>query len=303
MRMNTSFPVHPTQIYESLVGLVLLVLLLWQRKVHAVPRAGVLPLRLRLRVPALRARALARRRRARQLRPDPRRPRLHPAVPRAPGARLRLRDLARHPERARANRGARARARASRRRVSRPQAGELRADRSVPALDEPDHRPLQRPGRLVLLRAVLGRRAQEPAAGDEPRRPGHHPRACAARPPRSPRPRGSGRRRGARDHRAAPTPNAREGKEEGGLGHEEMGRGVPRARRARHSDPHRPSARDRRAASASSRYAAATRADSGAAIARRARSRAISSSSRAVSAPARRSSRAPSCAPSVCGRP
>jgi phosphatidylglycerol:prolipoprotein diacylglycerol transferase len=31
-RMNTSFPVHPTQIYESLVGLVLLVVLLWQRK-------------------------------------------------------------------------------------------------------------------------------------------------------------------------------------------------------------------------------------------------------------------------------
>ncbi len=30
--MNTSFPVHPTQIYESLVGLVLLALLLWQRK-------------------------------------------------------------------------------------------------------------------------------------------------------------------------------------------------------------------------------------------------------------------------------
>jgi len=32
VRMNTSFPVHPTQIYESLVGLVLLVLLLWQRR-------------------------------------------------------------------------------------------------------------------------------------------------------------------------------------------------------------------------------------------------------------------------------
>jgi phosphatidylglycerol---prolipoprotein diacylglyceryl transferase len=32
LRMNTSFPVHPTQLYESLVGLVLLVLLLWQRK-------------------------------------------------------------------------------------------------------------------------------------------------------------------------------------------------------------------------------------------------------------------------------
>jgi phosphatidylglycerol:prolipoprotein diacylglycerol transferase len=31
-RMNTSFPVHPTQIYESLVGLTLLVVLLWQRK-------------------------------------------------------------------------------------------------------------------------------------------------------------------------------------------------------------------------------------------------------------------------------
>jgi phosphatidylglycerol:prolipoprotein diacylglycerol transferase len=32
IRMNTSFPVHPTQIYESLVGLVLLGLLLWQRR-------------------------------------------------------------------------------------------------------------------------------------------------------------------------------------------------------------------------------------------------------------------------------
>ncbi len=31
-RMNSSFPVHPTQIYESLVGLALLFLLLWQRK-------------------------------------------------------------------------------------------------------------------------------------------------------------------------------------------------------------------------------------------------------------------------------
>ncbi|MDP9001560.1 MAG: prolipoprotein diacylglyceryl transferase [Myxococcota bacterium] len=32
LRMDTSFPVHPTQLYESLVGLVLLGLLLWQRK-------------------------------------------------------------------------------------------------------------------------------------------------------------------------------------------------------------------------------------------------------------------------------
>jgi len=32
VKMNSSFPVHPTQIYESLVGLVLLGLLLWQRK-------------------------------------------------------------------------------------------------------------------------------------------------------------------------------------------------------------------------------------------------------------------------------
>jgi phosphatidylglycerol---prolipoprotein diacylglyceryl transferase len=32
LRMNTSFPVHPTQIYESLVGLTLLGLLLWQRR-------------------------------------------------------------------------------------------------------------------------------------------------------------------------------------------------------------------------------------------------------------------------------
>jgi phosphatidylglycerol:prolipoprotein diacylglycerol transferase len=32
IKMNSSFPVHPTQLYESLVGLGLLVLLLWQRK-------------------------------------------------------------------------------------------------------------------------------------------------------------------------------------------------------------------------------------------------------------------------------
>jgi len=32
LRMNTSFPVHPTQLYESLVGLLLLGLLYWQRK-------------------------------------------------------------------------------------------------------------------------------------------------------------------------------------------------------------------------------------------------------------------------------
>jgi len=32
MKMNHSWPVHPTQIYESVVGLTLLVILLWQRK-------------------------------------------------------------------------------------------------------------------------------------------------------------------------------------------------------------------------------------------------------------------------------
>jgi phosphatidylglycerol:prolipoprotein diacylglycerol transferase len=32
LRMNTSFPVHPTQIYESLVGALLLGLLFWQRR-------------------------------------------------------------------------------------------------------------------------------------------------------------------------------------------------------------------------------------------------------------------------------
>jgi phosphatidylglycerol:prolipoprotein diacylglycerol transferase len=32
LRMNTSFPVHPTQLYESLVGLAILGILLWQRK-------------------------------------------------------------------------------------------------------------------------------------------------------------------------------------------------------------------------------------------------------------------------------
>jgi phosphatidylglycerol:prolipoprotein diacylglycerol transferase len=32
LKMNTSFPVHPTQLYEALVGLLLLAVLLWQRK-------------------------------------------------------------------------------------------------------------------------------------------------------------------------------------------------------------------------------------------------------------------------------
>jgi len=32
VKMNSSFPVHPTQLYESIVGLLLLVLLLWQRR-------------------------------------------------------------------------------------------------------------------------------------------------------------------------------------------------------------------------------------------------------------------------------
>ncbi|MDP9148973.1 MAG: prolipoprotein diacylglyceryl transferase [Myxococcota bacterium] len=32
VRMNTSFPVHPTQLYEALVGLALLALLVWQRR-------------------------------------------------------------------------------------------------------------------------------------------------------------------------------------------------------------------------------------------------------------------------------
>jgi phosphatidylglycerol:prolipoprotein diacylglycerol transferase len=32
LKMNTSFPVHPTQLYEALVGLMLLGVLLWQRK-------------------------------------------------------------------------------------------------------------------------------------------------------------------------------------------------------------------------------------------------------------------------------
>jgi phosphatidylglycerol---prolipoprotein diacylglyceryl transferase len=32
LRMNTSFPVHPTQLYESLVGLLLFGVLFWQRK-------------------------------------------------------------------------------------------------------------------------------------------------------------------------------------------------------------------------------------------------------------------------------
>ena len=32
IKMNSSFPVHPTQLYESLIGVTLLVLLLWQRR-------------------------------------------------------------------------------------------------------------------------------------------------------------------------------------------------------------------------------------------------------------------------------
>ncbi len=128
--MNSSFPVHPTQLYESLVGLALLVLLALAAPVHALPRAGLLPLRVRLRLPALPARALARRRRARQLRPDPRQAHVHPVLPGALRRRVRLRHLARHHERARAPGRARAVFRAGHPGVPRAAAGELRADRS-----------------------------------------------------------------------------------------------------------------------------------------------------------------------------
>ncbi len=206
--MNTSFPVHPTQIYESLVGLVLLVAPALAEAVHALPRAGLLPLRVRVRVPALPPRALARRRRARQLRADARRARLHPALPPAPGARVRLRHLARHREQARAHDRPRARAPAARRRLSAPQARELRADRPLPAVDEPAHRRRQRAGGLVLLRAVLGRRAQAPATGHEPGGRGQHPAPAGrvgrggAQEPRTTRP--SPRRPEAPGRRASP---------------------------------------------------------------------------------------------------
>ena len=65
-KMNSSFPVHPTQIYESLVGLALLGPPPLAAPVHALPRAGLLPLRVRLRLSALHPRDLARRRRARR---------------------------------------------------------------------------------------------------------------------------------------------------------------------------------------------------------------------------------------------
>ena len=87
--------------------------------VHAVPRAGLLPLRVRLRVPALPSRDVARRRRARQLRADARQARVHPAVPPADGHRVRLRHLARHRQQARAHHRPRAGVRAAGRRCAR----------------------------------------------------------------------------------------------------------------------------------------------------------------------------------------
>ena len=105
IRMNSSFPVHPTQLYESLVGLVLLMVLLWQRKYTRfrgqvfflfVFAYGFLRFVLELwrddvergsYGPTLDAHVL------------------RPALPLAPGAGLRLRHLARHREQARAGRG------------------------------------------------------------------------------------------------------------------------------------------------------------------------------------------------------
>ena len=159
IRMNTSFPVHPTQLYESLVGLVLLALLLWQRKYTRFRGQVFFLFVFALRVSALPARALARRRRAGQLRADARRAHLHPALPLAHGAGLRLRHLARHREQARAHGGPRPRIRAAGRGVRRAQAGELRADRCRTSSRRASSSGCSaRPRGLVLLRAVSGRR-------------------------------------------------------------------------------------------------------------------------------------------------
>ena len=81
------------------------------------------------------------------------------------------------------------------------------ADDSLPALDQPDHRPAERPRRVVLLRPLLGAGAQEPDARHEPGRHGHHPRA----PGRRRRRRGRGRGRGGRGRgrRGCEAPEAR----------------------------------------------------------------------------------------------
>ena len=160
--MNTSFPVHPTQLYESLVGLALLGLLLWQRK-HMRFRGQVfflfvfaygflrfllelwrddvergsygptldahvfIPLCLLLWSLGLRLRHLAR-------------------ASRSQGARTVARVLAFVP--------------AVVAYVSLT-AGELRADGALPALDQPAHRPAERADRGLLLCALLGRGGQD----------------------------------------------------------------------------------------------------------------------------------------------
>ena len=134
-------------------------------QVHALPRAGVLPLRVRLRLRAVPPRALARRRRARQLRPDARRARLHPDVPAPHGASGFVFGISLGIANKRARTVARVLA------FVPPVVAYLALrpasfaqTRALPALDEPDHRPAQRARRLVLLRALLGVGAQEPDA-------------------------------------------------------------------------------------------------------------------------------------------
>ena len=212
--MNTSFPVHPTQLYESLVGLVLLVLLLWQRKYTRfrgqvfflfVFAYGFLRFLLEI------------------WRDDVERGSYGPTLDEhvyiplclllmALG--LRLRHLARASRTSARDGRPRARVRAAGRGVPRAAAGELRADACLTSSRRASSSACcSAPVGVVLLRALLGRRAQEPAPGDEPRRRGQHPAPARARPKKRPSGRERGRRRGrARDDltaRAEDRPRAR----------------------------------------------------------------------------------------------
>ncbi len=201
LRMNASFPVHPTQLYESLVGLLLLVLLLWQRKYT----------RFRGQVFFLFVFAYGSLRFLLELwRDDVERGSYGPtfdahvyipvclllfAIGFVFGLSLGMHTSSGAPRHA-------SPLRPRGRLVPRAPAGDLRADRALPALHQPAHRPPQRPGGRLLLRAFLGAGAQVAEARDERRGHGDDPRN-ERRGPRCRRRGGRRRRRRGPDSKGA----------------------------------------------------------------------------------------------------
>ena len=176
---NASFPVHPTQLYESLVGLLLFCLLLWQRKYTRfrgqvffvfVFAYGFLRFVLEL------------------WRDDVERGSYGPTLDEHVYVPLCMLVMALAfvfgislgivNENARIRMAARvAVVRAGRRGVRVSPARDVRADGALPALDESAHRPPQRRDGGVLLCALLGGGAKEPEARDVGGRPRVDPRA------------------------------------------------------------------------------------------------------------------------------